>query len=50
LLVALALLRLVQLGERPAGLTQRRAQTLGQFSKRLAGAHRTRLGHALKIA
>jgi hypothetical protein len=48
-LVELVLLRLAQLGERPAGLKQRRAQTLGSFPKRLAGAHRPRLGHALKI-
>jgi hypothetical protein len=48
-LVELVLLRLAQRGERPAGLKQRRAQTLGSFPKRLAGAHRPRLGHALKI-
>ena len=48
-MVELALLRLAQRGERPAGLKQRRAQTLGQFPKRLADAYRPRLGHALKI-
>jgi len=48
-LVELVLLRLAQLGERPAGRKQRRAQTLGQFPKRLAGAPRTSLGHALKL-
>jgi hypothetical protein len=50
LLGELALFRLTQLGSRPAGLTQRRAQTLSQLPQRLASTHRARLGHALEIA
>jgi len=49
LLVELALLRFAQLGECPTGLTQRRAKTLSQLPKWLAGVPRARLGYALKI-
>lgn len=49
LLPELAELGRAQLGSPPTGVKQRRAQPLGQLSKRLASAHRTRLGDALKI-
>jgi hypothetical protein len=48
-LVELALLHLTQLGQRPAGLKQRRAQTLGQCPKRLTSAYCACLGHTLEI-
>jgi len=50
LLVELALLHLTQLGQRPAGLKERRAQTRGQLPKRLTCMHRATLGHALERA
>ena len=49
LLHELALLCRAQLGEPSTGLKQRRAQTLGQLSKRLASTHGATLGHALKV-
>jgi hypothetical protein len=43
-------LPLTQLGQRPARLEQRRAQTLGQGPKRLTSAHCACLGHTLYLA
>jgi hypothetical protein len=50
LLVELALLPLTQLGQRPAGLKEQQAQTLGHLPKRLSCMHRATLGYALEIA
>jgi hypothetical protein len=50
LLLELALMSLMQPGQHPAGLEQRRAQALGQLPERLIGIHRAPLGHALKTA
>src|SRR2546430_5467086 len=49
LLLQCALLCLAQLSQRPTGLTQRRAQTLGQLPKRLACIRRARLGPTIAI-
>ena len=50
LLLELALLRRAQLGAHPTGRTQWGAQVIGQRTKRLASAHRARVGHPLERA